>query len=124
MSTKEFAVLCTAFFGFVSECFGTRELHKRLTQGKPCPLHRIVDPRPFEKYLQGQFEHLKRRLEDLQRAAAAARAEEELAQQAPPVSETTAAGSRLFAAISQCRWAIPRSMCLLFRPAHVGRRRG
>ena len=88
---------------FVVECFGSVPgMHPRLTSGELCPLSDIgTEAGTFEHWqaFQRKFENILRR-EGARENAAAARAAQELAEQTLPVSETTAAGSSLFASIS------------------------
>ena len=86
---------------FVVECFGSVPgMHPRLTTGGHCPLSDISTyAGPFEKAFQRKFETILRR-EVARENAAVARAAQELAEQTLSVSETTAAGSSLFASIS------------------------
>jgi hypothetical protein len=88
---------------FVVECFGSVPgMHPRLTSGELCPLSDIgTEAGTFEQAFQRKFENILRR-EGARENAAAARAAQELAEQTLSVSETetTAAGSSLFASIS------------------------
>jgi hypothetical protein len=101
MSQSALKELSGVIDDFVVECFGSLPgMHPRLTVGEHCPLSDIrTDAGPFEKAFQRKFENILRR-EDARKNAAAARAAEELAQQTLSASETTAAGSSLFASIS------------------------